>query len=152
MRGVGAEPLELVEWHGPVRIGTRASDTMGLVDSAAEAQLPPKELRDANHYWRINSTADAGYMLVVSDRLPMCHITGGGDADLQPIAEAILSSDEFRNRWEKIGERSRSDMTSTEYRNREDSSFTMVVSRASAPGQRRDRVQVLATATMKIDR
>src|SRR5690606_5009426 len=68
-------------------------DKMGPVESVNEASLPPPQWRVANHYWRINSTADAGYILVVSDQLPICHITGGGGSDLQPVVEAILASD-----------------------------------------------------------
>lgn len=121
-------------------------DQMGLVQSANEASLPPKDQRVANHYWRINSTEKAGYMLVVSDQLPMCHITGGGGSDLQPHIEAVLNDEEFQNHWEKLEDSSRGDMVSTTYRNREEPAFSIVVSRASAPGQRLDRVQVLATA------
>src|SRR3546814_19338345 len=65
---------------------------MGLVNQIDEASLPPKELRRGNHYWRINSTEKAGYVLVVSDQLPMCHITGGGGTDLQPAIEAVMAS------------------------------------------------------------
>lgn len=125
-------------------------DKMGLVETAVEAQLPPKELRAANHYWRINSTSDAGYMLVVSDQLPMCHITGGGSVDLQPIVQAMLADQAFQDRWEKVAERPKGDMIWTKYRNREEPGFTMVVSRAKQPGQRLDRVQVLATAMMSL--
>ncbi|HNJ48772.1 MAG TPA: hypothetical protein PK479_10135 [Novosphingobium sp.] len=121
-------------------------DKMGLVETTDEATLPPKRLRVANHYWRINSTENAGYVLVVSDRLAMCHITGGGSTDLQPVVETILASDDFRSRWERLEDQSREDMISTTFRSREEPSFIITVSRATKPGQRQDRVQVLATA------
>ncbi|MEO7247713.1 MAG: hypothetical protein ABIW31_04610, partial [Novosphingobium sp.] len=38
---------------------------MGLVAQVNDEALPPKMLRRAIHYWRINSTPDAGYILVV---------------------------------------------------------------------------------------
>jgi hypothetical protein len=121
-------------------------DQMGLVETVDEAALPPRELRAANHYWRINSSADAGYILVVSDQLPMCHITGGGGSDLQPIVETLLETADFQSRWEEVEENSRGEMVSTLYRNREDPAFSLVISRADGPGQRLDRVQVLASA------
>lgn len=122
-------------------------DKMGLVDSVDEASLPPRDLRAGNHYWRINSAADAGYILVVSDQLPMCHITGGGGRDLQPIIETVLASSDFQSRWKKGDDTSHGDMASTVYQSKEEPSFSIVISRAKEPGQRQDRVQVLATAT-----
>ena len=77
-------------------------DQMGLVERVEEVNLPPKPLRKANHYWRINSSQGAGYILVVSDQLPMCHITGGGDADLQPIVERVMMSPEFTGNWDQV--------------------------------------------------
>ncbi|MEO6551805.1 MAG: hypothetical protein ABIO26_04550 [Croceibacterium sp.] len=124
-------------------------DKIGLVESVSEASLPPQQLRVANHYWRINSTADAGYVLVVSDRIPMCHITGGGATDLQPIVEALLASSEFQSRWQKMKDNSQGDMISTAYKNRQEPAFSIVISRAKKPTQRLDRVQVLATATFE---
>ena len=121
-------------------------DKMGLVASIDGAALPPTQLRVSNHYWRINSTPEAGYILVVSDQLPMCHITGGGGTDLQPTVETVLASSDFQGRWEKVQDTSRGDMASTVFRSREEPSFSIVISRAKAPGERLDRVQVLASA------
>lgn len=121
-------------------------DQMGLVETVDEAALPPRELRAANHYWRINSAADAGYILVVSDQLPMCHITGGGSHDLQPVVETVLQSTDFQSRWEEVKENSGAEMVSTTYRSREEPAFSVVISRAAGSGQRLDRVQVLASA------
>lgn len=129
-----------------VGLGTK----MGLVETVDEAALPPQALRAGNRYWRINSATNAGYILVVSDQLPMCHITGGGSSDLQPIVQAVLESSDFKSRWEKVGESSRQDMTTTTYRNRQEPSFSMVLSRATEQGQRLDRVQVLATAAINM--
>lgn len=125
---------------------------MASVPSVDDASLPPPALRVANHYWRINATTNAGYILVVSDQLPMCHITGGGGIDLQPVVEAVLHSSAFERRWERIGETTQGDMLSTTYRNREYHAFTMIVSRAKEPGQRLDRVQLLASAIFDISR
>jgi hypothetical protein len=82
--------------------------------------------------------------------MPMCHITGGGDTDLQPVAEAVLGGATFTSRWEKIGEDTIGEMITTAFRNREEPAFSILVSRARAPGQRLDRVQVIATATFKM--
>nr|WP_303705367.1 hypothetical protein [Brevundimonas naejangsanensis] len=120
---------------------------MGLVAKVDEASLPPPALRRGNRYWRINSTETAGYVLVVSDQAPMCHITGGGNVDLQPVVEAVLTSADFARRWEAVRQTERRDMATTTFRNRTDPSLSAVVSRAKRPGERLDRVQVLVTAT-----
>jgi hypothetical protein len=149
LRGCEKWVLDPASWAsglGPFVTAVGLGDRMGLVDHVEDANLPPQQLRRANHYWRINSTPGAGCVLVVSDQLPMCHITGGGDTDLQPLVEAVLGSSEFTSRWEKTGESGKGDMTSTQYRSREDPKFWMVVSRAKQAHERLDRVQVLATA------
>lgn len=137
--GDGLEPF-----MSTVGLGNR----MGLVESVNEAALPPREMRVANYFWRINSTEDAGYILVVSDQVPMCHITGGGGSDLQPLVESVLNGEEFQSHWEKLEDDSRGEMTTTVYRNREEPDFSMAVSRANSPGQRLDRVQVVVTAIL----
>ncbi|MBH0112931.1 hypothetical protein I5E68_08205 [Novosphingobium sp. YJ-S2-02] len=68
---------------------------MGQVASVAEVNLPPEAWRAGNIYWRINSTLNAGYVLVVSHRMPICHLTGGGAEDLQPVVVEVLASAEF---------------------------------------------------------
>ena len=119
---------------------------MGLVETVDEAALPPEQLRRANHYWRINSTPKSGYILVVSDQLPMCHITGGGGSDLQPSVESVLASPEFGRRWQLEKSGAKGDMLTSVFRSREERALSITISRASQPGQRLDRVQVLATA------
>jgi hypothetical protein len=126
---------------------TGLGNQIGPVDQVDEVNLPPAQMRRAMHFWRINSTQTAGYVLVVSDQLPMCHITGGGDTDLQPSVENVLSLPGFVQRWEKQETRSGPDMVSTTFRSRTDPALSLVVSRAKLPAQRLDRVQVLATAT-----
>ncbi|WP_188514636.1 hypothetical protein [Blastomonas aquatica] len=125
-------------------------EQMGLVDRVEEVNLPPLELRRANHYWRINSTTNAGYVLVVSDQLPMCHITGGGGADLQPSIQSVLASDEFNRRWQSDRSTVKNGMATTVFRNREEPALSITISRADKAGQRLDRVQVLATAVYEM--
>jgi hypothetical protein len=124
-------------------------DKMGLADRVEDVQLPPKPFRVANHFWRINSTKGAGYMLVVSDRLPICHITGGGDTDLQPVVSSVLASGAFTSRWKLLKTSSTGDMTTSEFQSLTDPAFSIVISRAGKPGERLDRVQVMATAQFK---
>lgn len=123
---------------------------MGLVKRVEAVNLPPAQLRRANHFWRINATEGAGYVLVVSDELPMCHITGGGNTDLQPAIEAVLASASFNTRWEQLDHSANGGMVSTIFRNREAPAMTIQISRADKPGQRLDRVQLIATATFEI--
>lgn len=121
-------------------------------ESLPEPLLPPEPFRRGNLYWRINAGLADGYALVVSRDIPMCHITGGGGIDFQPAAEAVAASPEFARRWERTGEERRDGIVSTYLRSREEPKFTMVLSRADAPGARRDRVQVIATATYDLGR
>jgi len=142
-------PTSWIDGMDPFISATGLGRQIRRVKSVNEASLPPKELRVANHYWRINSTKESGYVLVVSDQLPMCHITGGGGVDLQPVVKAVLNSERFLNRWEKLEESSQGEMVTTIYKNREEPALSMVISYADQPGQRIDRVQVMATATIK---
>ena len=142
-------PASWVQGTGPFVATVGLGDRMGLVDQVDKATLPPKELRLGNRYWRINSSQGAGYILVVSDQLPMCHITGGGNTDLQPTVEAVIASADFRRRWEPVADLSKGDLASTQFRNREVLSLSIAISRAKSPGLRLDRVQVIATATYK---
>lgn len=125
-------------------------DKMGLVAQVDDVSLPPQPLRVANHYWRINSTPGAGFVLVVSDQLPMCHITGGGDKDVQPAVESVLSAAGFTSQWDKIAEEVKSELITTVFRNREKPALSILVSRARSAGQRLDRTQVIATAMYKV--
>ena len=86
-------------------------------------------------------------MLVVSDRLPMCHITGSGDVDMQPAVSALLTSTGFKSRWAALGSGAADDMMTSRFRNVEEPNFIVTISRAQRTGERLDRIQVLATAT-----
>lgn len=143
-------PASWAEGTGPFLTTVGLGPQMGRVQNVEEINLPPPQFRRGNHYWRINSTPEAGYVLVVSDQLPMCHITGGGNADLQPTVEAVVASSAFRDRWEQGKSSSKGEMASTQFRNREDPALTIQISRAQKPGQRLDRVQVIATATYAV--
>lgn len=142
-------PDTWAEGAGPFVKDVGLEGTMGQVAAVAEVNLPPEAWRDGNIYWRINSTLDAGYVLVVSHRMPICHLTGGGAEDLQPVVAEVLGSAEFGSAWRKIDEATRGDMVSTTFVSSEEPDFTMVVSRAAAPGARRDRVQVIASASFE---
>ena len=76
----------------------------------------------------------------------MCHITGGGNVDLQPVVEAVLNSPDFGKHWKQVKAVSNGDMASSEFRNREDPKLSIVISRAKRAGDRLDRVQVVGTA------
>ena len=143
-------PASWSEGIGPFVATVGLGSQMSLVETVGEEALPPQEMRAANHYWRINSTENAGYILVVSDQLPICHITGGGGSDLQPVVETVLASEDFLARWAESDESSRGDMLTTEFRNREEPAFSIVISRAQEAGQRLDRVQVLASAMFEL--
>lgn len=143
-------PASWIDGQEPFLKTVGLGKAMGLVESIPDVAQPPKQLRRANHYWRINSTLQSGYFLVVSDRLPMCHITGGGSDDLQPVVATVLASPEFSSRWELVEEQVTGDMVASHYRLRRKPDFEIIISRAAAPGARTDRVQVLATASLDL--
>lgn len=143
-------PASWAEGTGPFIETVGLGPQMGLVDGVEEVNLPPAQLRRANHYWRINSTPDAGYVLVVWDQLPMCHITGGGGVDLQPSVQIVLSSADFNQRWQSEKSAVKKGMATTVFRNRKDPALSITISRADKSGERLDRVQVVATAVYQI--
>lgn len=145
-------PASWVDGPAPFIAKVGLGSKMGLVGSVDEANLPPPELRVANHYWRINSTPGAGFILVVSDRLPMCHITGGGDTDLQPVTASVLGSQAFKARWKLVGEEARAGMASSTYKSVEEPRFSITVSRAAKSGERLDRAQVFVTGVFSTGR
>ena len=56
-------PASWTEGTGPFVKAVGLGEQMGLVETVEEVNLPPEQLRRANHYWRINSTPGAGYIL-----------------------------------------------------------------------------------------
>lgn len=122
-------------------------EKMEQVAQIDEILLPPPSLRAANRYWRINSTPEASFVLVVSEDLPMCHITGGGAVDLQPAAESVLGAQAFADRWEAIGSETSGEALTTAFRHRKQPALLLLVTHATTAGQPLDRVQVIATAS-----
>lgn len=142
-------PSSWIDGPEPFILSTGLKNQIVRVNQVYEVNLPPENLRDGNQFWRINSTTGAGYVLITSDVKPMCHITGGGDADMQPAVEAVLTAPDFLSHWEKLNSTTGDELVSTQFRNRKEPRFSMVVSRAILPGQSKDRLQVVATAIYK---
>ena len=140
------EPASWVDGTGPFQNRVGLGSTMAEVAVVTDWSLPPPEMRRGNHFWRINSTLAAGYVLVVSDRLPICHITDGGNADLRPAISAVLASADFGKRWEKVSSSKRRGLVSTQYRNREERQFTFLISQPDDKHWKIDRLQVVVTA------
>lgn len=155
LRGCEIWVLDPSSWiDDPARFLAAVDLGKGVFETGSlpEPLMPPEPFRRGNRFWRINVGPEDGYALVVSRDVPMCHITGGGGIDFQPAAEAVAASPEFSRRWERTGEERRDGIVSTFLRSREEPKFTLVLSRADAPGARRDRVQVIATATYDLQR
>lgn len=120
-------------------------DGLEWVETVPESALPPPQMRRGNQYWRIAATQGAAYVLVVSDRLPICHITGGGGGDLQPPVESVLAGAAFAGRWERTSETVQGDRLSSAYKHRDEPALSILITRARAPGRRGGEVQVIAT-------
>jgi len=122
-------------------LGARLYPVPGVIDAA----LPPAEQRQANHYFRVDATSGEGFYLVVSDQLPMCHITGGGVNAMTGAVEQLLASAEFLRRWEKVEESTNSGVITGFYRHRLAGELELAVSRMGA-ARPTDMVQVVASA------
>ncbi|MXO64253.1 hypothetical protein [Altericroceibacterium endophyticum] len=142
-------PASWTDGIEPFMENVALGDRMGLVDSIPESAQPPRNLRVANHYWRINATKDAGYFLVVSDHVPMCHITGGGEVDLQPTVAALMSSADFSRNWQLVDEFSDDGMLTSKFSHRQEPSLIMTLSRSDQSKTSAARPQLVVTA--KID-
>lgn len=134
--GEGIAPL--VELTG---LGQRIYPVPGVIDAA----LPPEEFRRANHYFRVDATHGEGFYLVVSDQLPVCHITGGGVNAMGEVVDTVLASPAFVHRWEELDRTQEDGVISVHYRHRLVPQMEMVVSRKQN-GTINDLVQVVATA------
>ncbi len=111
-----------------------------------DVALPPPSMRVGQHHWRV-PIRDGGMLVTTSDRLPFCHIAGGGPFDLQPSVDALLRSPAWNGRWKPVGTATRRDeMTSRQFVSNRDPKLTMTLSYAAAAGGRTDRVQLIATA------
>lgn len=144
------KPASWADGLGPFVSKLGLGDKAGWVESVNEAALPPPSMRVANHFLRINSTPGSGFILVVSDRAPFCHITGGGDLDIQPSIAGVLASSAFKQRWQEEKSRNDGDMVSTSFRSRTNSRFEMLISRAKKAGGQLGPVQVLITAQYRL--
>ena len=111
--------------------------------------LPPPDLRVNLRSWRV-PVGTGGYFVTVSDRLPMCHIAGGGSDDFQPGIESALKALVSSGRWKTIENRRTDDALSTQLVHGLHRKFVLIVTRAAHPGSRTDRPQVIATARYDI--
>ena len=118
-------------------------------DTVPEAALLPSQFRISLHHWRV-SIGEGGVYVSASDRLPICHLAGGGPFDLQPSVLGVLRSSAFVERWKVIETQRKSEMISERYVSTEDTKLAMTVSYAFKPGERQDRVQFIATVQYQV--
>ncbi len=130
--------------------GFPASTGLAARGLTAQAQvpdvaLPPPALRRALHHWRVAAGNAAGVFVTASDQLPVCHLAGGGPVDFQPAVEALVASEAFAKHWKVVRSQKSDDLVKMDYVSLQDPKLTMVLSGAAQAGERRDRVQFLAT-------
>ncbi len=144
-------PASWVNGPAPFIAEVNLGDKFGQVNAAMPQAQPPEALRVGNQYWGINAAPEGGLFLVLSDRLPMCHITAGGPADLQPAVEVVIASEAFLTRWQYASETARDGIVTTQFQHRASPLFGIAISRADAAGGRTDRAQIVATALMELE-
>ncbi len=135
--------LDPASWSDDI---TGFGQSRGLEPQASvpDVALPPATLRVALHHWRV-PIGGGGIYVTTSDRVPMCHLSGGGPFDLQPAIAALLGSPQWQARWKPAGDTRRGDMRTRRFVAAGDPDLTMTLSYAAAAGGRTDRVQLLAT-------
>jgi hypothetical protein len=111
--------------------------------------LPPPAMRVALHHWRV-PLGEGGVYVTTSDRLPVCHLSGGGPFDMQPAVVAMRRSPAFGRRWQRTGGNHDGDMVGARLVSTVDPKMSMILSHAAAAGGRTDRVQFLATVSYQI--
>ena len=139
--------LEPATWADHVNEFPKRAGLAGrleLQNAIPDVALPPPQLRQALHSWRV-PVGSGGFFLTVSDQLPFCHIAGGGPDDFEPGAEAALKSMLAGNRWLKTKDTRQADLLSTELVSSRSKRLTMILTRAASAKLRTDRVQVIAT-------
>ncbi|WP_152048348.1 hypothetical protein [Aureimonas psammosilenae] len=150
LRGCEAWALQPASWNdgpGPflaaIGLGNRVTSLAKVPPSA----LPPPELRRGLKHWKVPVSPKAGFVLTVSDALPICHVVGQGEGDFASSIEAVIASPEFAARWEKLEDLpSPSGVSSTSFRSREEPKFTLTLSRRLDVPPETRAVKVIATA------
>ena len=136
--------LDPASWAGNMQAFGRDA---GLQPQASvpDVALPPPAMRVALHHWRV-PIGEGGILVTASDRLPVCHLAGGGPFDLNPPVVALLQSAAWNRRWKAAGSTRQGGMATRRFVNLRDPELTMTLSYAAAAGGRTDRVQMIATA------
>lgn len=142
-------PKSWIDGPAPFLAAIGLGERVTQLSKVGDFALPPPQLRQANHYWRIDATGTAGFVLVTSDRLPMCHITGAGQGDFPTSIAAVLSSPGFLARWERTGEQASGPLTVTSFRSRVEPAFDLLLSQPTVETGG-SGVRVIATAQFKI--
>jgi len=140
--------LEPASWNGDIAAFGRAQGlrSQATVPSVA---LPPPAMRVSLHHWRV-PLGEGGVYVTTSDRLPVCHLSGGGPFDMQPAIVALRRAPDFARRWQRTGGGREGGMVSERFVSTVDPQLSMTLSHAVAAGGRTDRVQFLATASYQI--
>ncbi|MGN7295545.1 hypothetical protein, partial [Rhizobium sp. SAFR-030] len=120
-------------------------------ESLPEPLLPPDPFRRGNRYWRINVGTHEGYALVVSrdircatSRAAAASTSSQRPKPWPPRRTSLITGSASAKSAKRAWSRPSSDC--------EEPKLALVLSRASAPNARRDRAQVIATATYDLGR
>ncbi|MDP1027526.1 hypothetical protein Q5H91_09905 [Sphingomonas sp. KR1UV-12] len=135
--------LDPASWSDDIAAFGRA-EGLEPQDRVPDVALPPPAMRMALHYWRV-PVGKGGIYVTTSDRLPFCHLSGGGPADLQPAVAAAVGTPAFARHWRQTGTGERAGMTSWRFVSTADPAMTMTLSSPASAGGPTDRVQLLAT-------
>lgn len=121
-------------------------DKNGLVKvrTIPDVALPPPTARKSLHFWHVN-IGENGLYVSSSDRIPLCHIAGGGPSNFVQSSQALIEQPNFRDKWELLDKNISSDIQTLQYNYISDPKLSLTLSFASNDNLRTDRMQFLAT-------
>lgn len=137
LRGCETWVLDPTSWRdGPQRFvaSMTGAVTVSRPQMIPDRAQPPAGLRRGNEYWRVSGPGRAGFFLITSTEIPMCHIVGDAQGDYGSSVAAVLASARFVARWERSGERAVGGRIVTTFLNRTAPDLELTVSRPAADG------------------
>ena len=109
-----------------------------------EFALPPPPARVDMHHWQVLNGSGA-FLITAAETSPICHIVGGGAADLFAAINAFAAKPSFKAVWREGDRRTSGDMVTRTFSLVADDRVQMTMSHAAEAGARLDRPQLVAS-------
>lgn len=140
------DPASWIDGTTPFLEAMNLGEQVSEVASIPDHLKPPTSLRKGNRSFRIDVNDRAGFALVVSTEIPMCHIVGVGFGDFGTAITVVLESEAFRESWHQLKELDHGSSQSIVFRHRQDNRLELTLSQPNPPATRALTIRLLATA------